>query len=155
MMNSKPTGAGKVATDRWKATNRVTIEIFKAYWQNVSPHLLFPGTKAGDDATYYEWEEKKYGDTWKHYGTRNVYFAKHGIVRIISKYYWINEATYFEDKPHGLWFAWNNNKHPAFEAGIYDHGEEKARIWWNSDWSEGYSDNKELILSNGINLFKP
>ena len=81
--------------------------------------------------------------------------AKHGIVRTIKPGHWIQEATYFEDKPHGLSFAWWDDN--TFEAYIYDHGEEKACIRWNDDWSVWYMrGNKELILmNNGLNIFKP
>ena len=55
MLNRKPIGANKKAIARWEATNRMTIEIFKAFWQKVSPDLSFPGMQAGDDASYAEW----------------------------------------------------------------------------------------------------
>ena len=61
MLNSKPTGASKKAISNWEATNRMTIEMFKAYWQKVSPDLEFPWTQAGDEAPYAEWMDK-YGD---------------------------------------------------------------------------------------------
>ena len=81
---------------------------------------------------------------------------KHGIVRAIGDDF-IWEETYYEDKEHGLSFTWWNHPTIAFMVRIFDHGEEKARIWWKSDWSEAYSSgDKELILeNNGLNIFKP
>ena len=79
MLNSKPIGADKLATERWEATNRMAVRIFNAFWQNVSPKLAFPGSQAGDDASYAEWAE----GSWKHYGMRKAGGAKHGIVRSI------------------------------------------------------------------------
>ena len=86
---------------------------------------------------------------------RNADDQKHGIVKTIGKYGSIEEATYYEDKPHGLSFAWRYNY--AFIATIYNHGERKARIIWRDDWSEEYSDgDKELILeNNGLSILKP
>ena len=135
----------------------MTIEMFKAYWQKVSPDLLslsFPGTKAGDEASYTEWSDE--GGN-KCYGMREPDGAKHGIVRTIYvDGDWIREATYCEDKPHGLSFVWRKYL-VAFEAAIYDHGQAKAGICWKDDWSEYHSSgNKELILENdGLNIFKP
>ena len=81
MLNSKPTGAGKKATARWEATNRMTFEIFKVFWQKVSPALhsltMFPG-----EASYNEWEDGNY----KYQGMRKPGGdQKHGIVRKIMK----------------------------------------------------------------------
>ena len=153
MLISLPIGTNKKAIANREATNRMTIEIFKAFWQKVSPDLEFPGMQAGDDASYVEWE--KYGN--KYYGMRKPGDAKHGIVRIIdSKNGWIREATYCDDKEHGLSFYWTEDYLTASEAIIYNHGEEKAYITWRADWSERNSDNKELILeTNGLNIFKP
>ena len=39
----------------------MTIEMFTAFWQKVSPDLEFPGMQAGGEATYAEWMDK-YGD---------------------------------------------------------------------------------------------
>ena len=124
MLKSKPTEANKKAIARWEATNRMTIEIFKAFWQKVSPDLEFPGMQAGEEASYVEWQDSD-GDKFQ--GMRKAGAAKHGIVRSISKYGSIREATWYEDKLHGLSFWWPNDYHPiAFIARIYDHGEEKA-----------------------------
>ena len=153
MLNTKPIGADERGISRWDATNRMTIEMFKAFWQKVSPHLTI---EAGDEASYIEWMDK-YSN--KHQGARMPGGARHGIVRTInSKYGWIEEETYYEDKKHGLSFTWfgGNYDYCAFEAHICDPGEEKAFITWNKDWSELYSDNKELILeNNGLSIFKP
>ena len=84
--------------------------------------------------------------------------ARHGIVRIIdSKYDFITEATYYENKPHGLSFTWDNDPDIAFVATIYDQGEFKARIMWKDDWEEyGSSVGRGMILeNNGLSLFKP
>ena len=152
MLKSKPIGAGKKATERWEATNRMTIEIFKAFWQKVSPHLEFPLTQAGDEASPAAWTDE-YGI--KYQGMRNAGGAKQGVVRAIdSDGYFIEEATYCNDEMHGLCFIWMDN---AFQAGIYDHGQEKAQIIWKADWSEySSSGDKELILeNNGLSIFKP
>ena len=80
---------------------------------------------------------------------------KHGIVRTISDGGWIREATYCEDKLHGLVFTWWGN-FIAFDAAIYDHGQLKSCIIWKDDCSEYDSKNKEMILeNNGLSLFKP
>ena len=133
----------------------MTIEIFKAFWQKVSPDLEFPGMQAGEDASYREWTE----DNHKFYGMRKPGGGqKHGIVRTIDIDDDINEATYCEDKKHGLCFDWwTNYNSNAFKAAIFDHGQVKAVIRWNDDWSETYSHgDKELILMNdGLSLFKP
>ena len=110
--------------------------------------------EAGDEASYNEWEDVN----GKNYGTRKPGDAKHGIIRTIdSKYGWIREATYCENKPHGLWFYWSNNPTIAFVAVIYNHGEQKAWIQWRDDWKEKYLwGNKEMILeNNGLSIFKP
>ena len=62
----------------------MTIEIFLSFWQKVSPRLAFPGTQAGDDASYAEWEGKDcYGNNCKFQGMRKL-DLKHGVVRTIS-----------------------------------------------------------------------
>ena len=105
MLKSKPTGANEDATVRWILTNLMTVEMFKAYWQNVSPDLPFPGSQAGDAASYTEWTDK-YGS--KCQGMRNAAGQKHGIVRIICKYgSTIEEVTWYENKRHGLYFRWS------------------------------------------------
>ena len=155
MLKSKPIGTNQKAIERWEATKRMTIEMFKAFWQRVGPHLPFPGTQAGDDASYAEWTD---WDGNKYQGTRKPGDGqKHGIVRSIYLGR-IREATYYQDKLHGLSFEWlDDSYYPAFIAEIYDHGERKAYICWESDWSEyGSYVNKELILMNGgLSLFKP
>ena len=159
MLNRKPIGANQKAIANWEATNRMTIEMFKAFWQRVSPDLEFPGTQAGEEASHAEWEGKDSdGDDCKFQGMRKPDGGqKHGIVRTIdSDYGWIYEETYCDDKEHGLSFSWWNDDGYAFEAAIYDHGEYKARISWESDWSEAGSNNKEMILeNNGLSIFKP
>ena len=90
----------------------MTIEIFEAYWQNVSPDLPFPGTKAGNDVTYAGWEKDPFKGIVevRYRGMRNVGNAKHGIVRTIlddGDASFISEATYYEDEEHGLAFYWN------------------------------------------------
>ena len=52
MLNRKPIGAGEFATVNWEASNRMTIQIFKTYWQNFSRDLTI---EAGDEASYNEW----------------------------------------------------------------------------------------------------
>ena len=137
----------------------MTIQIFLSFWQKVSPHLEFPLTQAGDDASYNsEWEGKDFLEDCKFQGMRKADDQKHGIVRTIYQYC-IEEATWYEDKRHGLCFFWdkdNNYSTVAFRAYIFDHGQMKARISWNDDWSEYGSDgDKELILgSNGLSIFK-
>ena len=124
MLKSKPIGNDEVAIERWEATNRMTIEMFKAFWQRVSPDLEFPGTQAGEEASHAEWTNE-YGE--KCYGTRKLGGGqKHGIVRTIRPDGWIKEATFYEDEQHGLTFAWLNNYSWAFKAEIYDHGKFKA-----------------------------
>ena len=83
----------------------MTIKIFKAFWQKVSPDLEFPWTQAGDQASYTEWEDS---DGGKCYGTRKL-GLKHGIVRTIWGDDCISEATYYEDEEHGLSFTWFND----------------------------------------------
>ena len=156
MLTSKPTGIGKVVTDKWEATNRMSFETFLTFWKKVSPDLNLPGSQAGDDISYAEWTESIY---CKYQGMQKPGGAKHGIVREIGGH-WITEATYFEDKRHGLSFTWldfGDHDEVAFEAHIYNHGEKVAYIKWAEDWSEiSSSGNKELILQNGgLSLFKP
>ena len=55
MLLRKPVGAGKDSTERWQATNCLTVENFLAFWQKLRPDLSFPGTKAGEEASYVEW----------------------------------------------------------------------------------------------------
>ena len=55
MLLRKPVGASKISTERWQATNRLTVENFLAFWQKLRPDLSFPGTKAGEEAPYVEW----------------------------------------------------------------------------------------------------
>ena len=153
MLVSLPIGAGARAIAYWNLTKRMTVEIFKFFWQKVSPDLAFPGMQAGDDASYAEWEDE---DGYKCQGMRKPGGAKHGIVRTIFGGC-IEEGTFHEDKRHGLCFWWTFDGYLAFVARIYDHGEKKAHIWWKSDWSERYSSgDKEMILeNNGLSLFKP
>ena len=148
MLKSKPIGADEVA---FANSNRMTIEILKAFWQKVSPHLTI---EAGDEASYNEWEDK-YGH--KNQGMRMPDGARHGIVRMIVFGHFIEEATFYEDKPHGLSFTWYNDPTIAFRAFIFDHGQLKAVITWNKDWSEaGSLGDKQLILeNNGLSIFKP
>ena len=130
----------------------MTFEIFLAFWQKVSAHLEFPGTQAGEDASYSEWTEGNH----KFYGMRKVGGGqKHGIVRTIRDGS-ITEATYYEDKQHGLIFVWYDHPSVAFQATIYDHGNLKACIMWREDWSVYDSmGDKELILgNNGLSIFK-
>ena len=150
---SLPIGVGQKAIDRWKRTNMLTVEIFNAFWKKVSPDLPMPGPKAGDEASYCEWTDT---DGVKYQGMRNAAGLKSGIVREVSEYGRIVEATYFEDKSHGLTFKWyNNDFSAAFQAKIYVHGDLEAYIAWRDDWSEYGFENKELILgSNGLNIFK-
>ena len=133
----------------------LTFEIFFAFWQKVSPDLAFPEMQAGDEASYVEWTGER---GIKHQGTRKA-GARHGIIRTIGNDgLWIEEATFYEDKRHGLAFVWRGENYTnAFTSIIYDHGERKAVIWWNADWSEYRSaGDKELILmNNGLNIFKP
>ena len=98
MLISLPNGAGEKEIERWMATNRMSVEKFKACWQTVSPDLHFPGTIASDDITYTEWAGKnEYGDACKFQGMWNAAGLKSGIVRMIGPDF-IVEATYFEDK---------------------------------------------------------
>ena len=116
-----------------------------------------PGMQAGDEASYAEWEDVP-DYCSKYQGTRNAAGARHGVVREIDGYgNCIREQTFYEDKKHGLSFVWDSGYGPAFTARIFDHGEEKAGISWNDDWSEWESyGNTELILqNNGLSLFKP
>jgi hypothetical protein len=77
--------------------------------------------QAGDDASWNEWTDK---NGHKCEGMRKAGAAKHGIVRTIdSDGDFIQEATYFEDKLHGLCFFWDNHPDCAFEAFIYNYGE--------------------------------
>ena len=54
----------------------------------------------------------------KYYGTRKPGGAKHGVVRTIVSGNWIQEATWYEDKQHGLSFYWFIGHYPneAFKA---------------------------------------
>ena len=115
--------------------------------------MPFPGTKAGDEASYATWEDS---DGWKYFGMREL-GLKHGIVRTISNDGWIKEETWYENKNHGLSFVWTNYSYGAFYATIYDHGDQKARVRWRADWSEySSSGDKDLILkNNGLSIFKP
>ena len=106
MLTSKPTEADEKSIANWEASNRMTFEIFFAFWQKASPDLEFPGTQAGEDASYSEWTDGA-GD--KCYGMRKPGGGqKHGIVRTIRPGNFIEESTYYEDKPHGLSFFWTD-----------------------------------------------
>ena len=157
MLISLPNAEGEYEIERWNDTNMLTFDVFKAFWQEVSPDLHFPGTIAGDDATYSEWEGEEYGVACKFQGMRNAAGKKSGIVRSVSEYGTIQELTYFEDKLHGLAFGWNKNNYGyAFNVRILKHGEFEAHIRLRDDWSEYSSKNKEYILKNdGLSLFKP
>ena len=81
MLKSKPIGADEDAIANWEASNRMTIEIFKAFWQRVSPDLEFPLTQAGDEASHAAWTDE-YGSECQ--GMRKPGDGqKHGIVRTI------------------------------------------------------------------------
>ena len=160
MLLGTPVGADEAATGKWNATRRMFVPVFKAFWHKPDLPLIpgslglpFPGTAAGDNASYAEWTE---GSGDKCYGMRNADGQNHGIVRTIvpGDGGWITEATYYEDEEHGLSCFWGAN---GFIARFYDHGEQKAYIGWNDGWSEIYSSgNKALILENdGLSLFKP
>ena len=83
----------------------MTIQIFLSFWQKVGLDLEFPEMQAGDAASYTEWEDE-YG--YKCQGMRKPDGGqKHGIVRTIGSW-GIVEATFFEDKRHGLYFFWGN-----------------------------------------------
>ena len=154
MLSRKPTKpAHERAIANWDLTKRLIFETFHAFWKRVTAHLPMPGTEAGDEASYCEWTEGF--DTYQ--GMRNAAGLKSGIVRKIDSTGWINEATYFENKKHGLCFWWINGYDYAFRAYILEHGEQKACIQWKSDWSEYHSSgNKALILENGgLSLLKP
>ena len=154
MLNRKPIGANQKATERWEATNRMTIQIFLSFWQKVGLDLEFPEMQAGDAASYTEWKDKS---GYKCQGMRKPGGGqKHGIVRTIGDDF-IREETYYQDELHGLTFYWFDDNYTAFEAIIFDHGEMKAKIYWKDDWSEYGSDgDKELILeNNGLSIFKP
>ena len=134
MLISQPIGAGEAETANWKRTNRMIVDIFNAYWKKVSPHFPMPGSKAGDEGSYSEWTDSN-GD--KCQGMRRTDGAKHGIVRsICNGRCRITEATYLEDKLHGLCFQWINIEDWAFMATIYNRGNNKAFIQWKEDWSE-------------------
>ena len=90
MLINKPIGADEDAIRRWVATNRMSVDIFFAFWQKVTPELEFPGTQAGDEVSYAEWTKGRY----KYQGTRNAGGQKHGIVRTIEPGDWIEEVTY-------------------------------------------------------------
>ena len=123
MLKSKPIGADERAIANWEATNMLTIEMFKTFWQKVSPDLEFPWTQAGDEASYAEWTAKMYGRDCKFQGARKPGAAKHGIVRNIGRSF-IREATFYEDKLHGLSFYWGKDGYTtAFVAIIYNHDE--------------------------------
>ena len=101
----------------------MTIEIFKAFWQRVSPDLEFPLTQAGDEASHAAWTDE-YGNEFQ--GMRKPGGdQKHGIVRTIdSDGDFIQEATYCNDEMHGLCFRWGDDiNYYAFEAYIFDHGQ--------------------------------
>ena len=104
----------------------LTVDIFFAFWQKVSPDLAFPVKQAGDEASYNKWTE----GSMKYYGTRKL-GQKHGIVRTIAADF-ITEATWYENKRHGLAFTWFNDNLFAFMAKIFDHGEFKAEILWST-----------------------
>ena len=143
MLHKRPTEADRVATANWDSTN-LTVEIFNIFWKKISPDLAMPGTMAGDVASCVEWKGKNnWGDDCKYFGTRKADGAKHGVIRSVSEYC-INEATYFEDKKHGLSFVWWTDN--TLSGYIYEHGKEKAFINWNKNWSEKNSKgNKELL----------
>ena len=136
MLISLPNSEDEKVIERWKATNRLTFDIFKAFWQEGSPHLPMPGSEAGDEASYLEWEGKAdWGNDCKYFGMRNAAGQKSGIVRMVSRM-GIEEATFFEDELHGLYFKCLIITKPAFMAEIFEHGKIKASIEWRQDWSE-------------------
>ena len=77
MLLKRPTNAGSNALSRWDSTNRLTVEIFNAYWQKVTPDLPMPGSMAGDEVSCVEWKES--GNTYQ--GMRRADGAKHGVIR--------------------------------------------------------------------------
>ena len=114
----------------------LTIEIFKAFWQKVSPDSLSLTIEAGDEASYNEWEDE---DGNKNQGMRKPDNARHGIVRTIRPGRWISEETYCNDERHGLSFFWYEDvNYCAFMARIYNYGQLKACIAWKSDWSRKF-----------------
>ena len=107
MLISLPNSKDEKTIERWMATNMLTFDIFKAFWQKVSPHLPMPGS---DEASYLEWEVKdKWGRKSKFFGMRNAAGLKSGIVRTVDSRGCIREETFFEDKKHGLCFWWIDN----------------------------------------------
>ena len=146
MLLKRPTEAGSNAISRWDSTNRVTVEILNSYWEKVSAALPMPGTMAGDGASYGEWVEGNY----KYFGMRRADGAKHGVIRCVTSTGWILEQTCFEDKKPGLCFVWycDSMITTAFQAIIFEHGEQKAYINWKSDWSEHYSSGNKALLTD-------
>ena len=138
MLLRRPTKANSDAIANWDSTNRLTVDIFNAYWLKVSAHLSMPGSMAGDGASYCDWDGRVDGIACKHFGTRRADGAKHGVIRsVTSKSGNIEEATWYENKRHGLSFFWGEFiNYTAFVAKIFEHGKQKAHIWWNKDWSE-------------------
>ena len=64
--------------------------------------------------------------------------------KVYGKYNQVEEATWYEDKRHGLAFGWGSGL--PFTVTIYNHGKNKAWIKWHDDWSMFISDgDKELI----------
>ena len=72
-INKLPTGANNT----YQNTKRLTIGTFKKSWLKMTSNLQFPGTEAGNEVTYGEWEE----DDKKFQGMRKNGIVKHGIVR--------------------------------------------------------------------------
>ena len=76
LINKKPTGTTANTITTWSNSKR-NIEHYKKGWAKMTPDVPFPGTEAGDEVSYTEWEEG--GSKWQ--GMKKANGVKHGIVR--------------------------------------------------------------------------
>ena len=68
----------------------------------MTPDVPFPGTEAGDEVSYTEWEEG--GSKWQ--GMKKANGEKHGIVRKIGSHY-VEDATWNNNEMNGLSLYWS------------------------------------------------
>ena len=102
----------------------------------MTPDVPFPGTEAGDEVSYAEWEEG--GLKWQ--GMKKANGVKHGIVRKIYSNF-VEDATWNNNKMNGLSLLWLNDG--KIYARLYKNGSNEGIIIWQKDWTERGLKNKE------------
>ena len=104
LINKQPTGADASTIATWSNSKRQTIDHHKKGWAKMTPDVPFPGTEAGDQVSYAEWEE----DGYKWQGMRKAGGVKHGLVRQIRPDY-VEDATWNNNEQNGLSLYWFND----------------------------------------------